>query len=174
MIESNMECLTIRIFGISNDSIVDGPGIRYVIFTQGCFHNCPGCHNPESHSMQGGYDKSIADILQEIDDNPLLDGITLSGGEPMEQVEALLPLLPEIKKRGLSIVIYSGYTYEQIIADQDKRNLLSYCDILIDGKYLEAQRSLALLFRGSKNQRMIDIQSSMQNHKVILYDQIGV
>nr|WP_297669032.1 MULTISPECIES: 4Fe-4S cluster-binding domain-containing protein [Thomasclavelia] len=91
--------MKLRLFGCVNDSIVDGPGLRYTIFVQGCHHNCLGCHNPESHDINGGYVKEIAEILKEIDENPLLDGITLSGGEPMLQVETLIELSKEVKKK---------------------------------------------------------------------------
>lgn len=91
--------MKLRLFGCVNDSIVDGPGLRYTIFVQECHHNCLGCHNPESHDINGGYVKEIAEILKEIDENPLLDGITLSGGEPMLQVETLIELSKEVKKK---------------------------------------------------------------------------
>ena len=161
--------MKLRLFGCVNDSIVDGPGLRYTIFVQGCYHNCLGCHNPESHDVNGGYLKDIEEILKEIDENPLLDGVTLSGGEPMLQVEALIELSKEIKKRNLNIVLYSGYTYEQIISDQNKLSLLKLGDMLVDGLYVEEKRSLALLYRGSSNQRLINIQESLKQGKVIEY-----
>lgn len=161
----------LRLFGTANDSIVDGPGIRYVVFTQGCTHNCPGCHNPKSHDIQGGYLKSIEEILIEIDNNSLLDGITLSGGEPMLQAKQLIPLCQEVKKRNLHIVLYSGYTYEEILQlGPSQKKLLGLCDILIDGKFEIHKRSLALLYRGSSNQRIINVQASLQENKVITYE----
>lgn len=160
----------LRLFGTANDSIVDGPGIRYVVFTQGCMHNCKGCHNPGSHDMRGGYLKSIDEILEEIDNNPLLDGITLSGGEPLLQAKALIPLCQEVKKRNLHIVLYSGYTYEQILSlGSSQKKILSLCDMLIDGKFQNDKRSLTLLYRGSSNQRIINIQESLKQNKVIMY-----
>ena len=161
--------MKLRLFGCVNDSIVDGPGLRYSIFVQGCYHNCLGCHNPESHDVNGGYLKDIEEILKEIDENPLLDGVTLSGGEPMLQVEALIELSKEIKKRNLNIVLYSGYTYEQIINDVNKKRLLELCDMLVDGK-LE-KKSLSLLYRGSSNQRLINVQESLKQNRIIEYDE---
>ena len=115
--------MKIRLFGIANDSIVDGPGLRYTIFTQGCYHKCSGCHNPKSHDMNGGYLKDINEIIAEIDENQLLDGITLSGGEPMLQIEPLIEICKAVKYRGLNIVIYSGFIFEQIIKDSRMKSL---------------------------------------------------
>lgn len=162
--------MKIRLFGTANDSIVDGPGLRYTIFTQGCYHKCMGCHNPKSHDINGGYLKDINEIIIEIDENPLLDGITLSGGEPMLQIEPLIEICKEVKQRGLSIVIYSGFTFEQIVKDSKMKSLLELCDMLIDGKFEQDKKSLSLLYRGSSNQRLINIQESLKQAKVIEYD----
>ena len=161
--------MKIRLFGTVDDSIVDGPGLRYTIFTQGCFHNCSGCHNPKSHDINGGYLKDIQDILSEITANPLLDGITLSGGEPMLQVKPLIEICTEVKAMGLNIVVYSGFTYEEILKDAKKKELLQLCDMLIDGKFEQDKKSLALLYRGSANQRLINVQESLKQGKVIEY-----
>ena len=161
--------MKIRLFGTVDDSIVDGPGLRYTIFTQGCFHNCSGCHNPKSHDINGGYLKDIQDILSEITANPLLDGITLSGGEPMLQVKPLIEIYKEVKAMGLNIVVYSGFTYEEILKDAKKKELLQLCDMLIDGKFEQDKKSLALLYRGSANQRLINVQESLKQGKVIEY-----
>lgn len=163
--------MKIRLFGTANDSIVDGPGMRYTVFCQGCYHNCKGCHNPESHDIHGGYEKEIDEIIQEIDDNPLLDGVTLSGGEPMLQVEPLIEVCKLIKERGLNIVVYSGYLYEQILQLSDKhRELLLLCDMLVDGKFELDKRSLSLLYRGSSNQRLINLKESRKQNKVVEYN----
>ena len=161
--------MKISLFGTVDDSIVDGPGLRYTIFTQGCFHNCSGCHNPKSHDINGGYLKDIQDILSEITANPLLDGITLSGGEPMLQVKPLIEICKEVKAMGLNIVVYSGFTYEEILKDAKKKELLQLCDMLIDGKFEQDKKSLALLYRGSANQRLINVQESLKQGKVIEY-----
>lgn len=161
--------MKVRLFGTVDDSIVDGPGLRYTIFTQGCFHNCSGCHNPKSHDINGGYLKDIQNILSEITANPLLDGITLSGGEPMLQVDPLVEICKEVKAMGLNIVVYSGFTYEEILKDAKKKELLQLCDMLIDGKFEQDKKSLALLYRGSANQRLINVQESLKQGKVIEY-----
>ena len=148
----------IRIAGIVEESIVDGPGIRMVVFTQGCKHNCKGCHNPESHSFTGGYLMDIEEILEEIKANPLLDGITLSGGEPFEQWDVCSELAKGVKELGLNVVTYTGYSFEEILKVDGFRKLLLQTDTLIDGKYEEEEKSLLLQFRGSKNQRIIDVK----------------
>lgn len=148
----------IRVAGIVEESIVDGPGIRLVVFTQGCKHKCKGCHNPESHSFTGGYLMEIEEILQEIKSNPLLDGLTLSGGEPFEQWEACSELAKEVKKLGLNVVTYTGYTFEEILKNDSFKKLLLQTDTLIDGKFEIDEKSLLLQFRGSKNQRIINVK----------------
>ncbi|MBS5584604.1 MAG: anaerobic ribonucleoside-triphosphate reductase activating protein [Clostridiales bacterium] len=146
-----------RIAGIVNDSIVDGPGLRLAIFAQGCPHHCPGCHNPESHDFAGGSDMDTEKIIARMDANPLLDGITLTGGEPFEQPEACRILADAAHARGLNVWAYSGYTFEQLCAVPEKRRLLEACDVLVDGPFLLAERSLDLRFRGSKNQRVLKV-----------------
>ena len=107
---------SIRIAGIVRESIVDGPGLRFAVFCQGCPHGCPGCHNQETHDFNGGYDCDISKIVDAVDKDPLLDGVTFSGGEPFCQPGAFSALAEEIKKRGLNIMAYSGYTYEELTA----------------------------------------------------------
>ena len=147
--------MNMRIAGIVNDSIVDGPGLRLAIFAQGCPHHCPGCHNPESHDFAGGSDMDTEKIIARMDANPLLDGITLTGGEPFEQPEACRILADAAHARGLNVWAYSGYTFEQLCAAPEKRRLLEACDVLVDGPFLLEERSLDLRFRGSKNQRVL-------------------
>lgn len=153
----------LRLSGIIDESIVDGPGIRYVIFTQGCPHHCPGCHNPQTHDFSGGFNADIPAILEAIREDPLLDGITLSGGEPFCQAEALIPLVKEVRKMGMTVFVYSGYTLEQLLelgkAKPEVIELLKLCDTLVDGPYVEALRDLDLEFRGSSNQRLIDLHT---------------
>lgn len=154
--------ITLRIAGIVRESIVDGPGIRFAVFCQGCPHHCPGCHNQQTHDFRGGYDCDIEKILAEIDKNPLLSGVTFSGGEPFCQAEAFYELGRRVKERGLDIVAFSGYTMEELSTmaenDQGIDNLLSIVDILIDGPFLLEEKDLTLEFRGSRNQRIIHLQ----------------
>lgn len=162
---------SLRIAGVVKESIVDGPGIRFVVFCQGCPHHCPGCHNAETHDFDGGYDCSVETILEAVDANPLLDGVTFSGGEPACQPEGFLTLAKEVKGRGLDVIMYSGYTLEELL-QMGKENpvlleLLGQLDILVDGRYTESQRDLTLLFRGSKNQRVIDVPASLKAGKAV-------
>lgn len=156
---------SIRIAGIVRESIVDGPGIRFVVFCQGCPHKCKGCHNPITHDFDGGYDCSIEKILKAIDENPLLDGVTFSGGEPVCQSAGFLALGKELVKRGLNILMFTGYTFEELMKmkseDADLRQLLEITDTLIDGPYIEGERDLTLQFRGSRNQRILDMKKSL-------------
>ena len=153
---------------------MDGPGIRMTIFTQGCNHHCPGCQNPQTHDFNGGHFIEIDEILSMIDENPLLDGITFSGGDPMNQAAALVPLAREIKERGMNLVIFTGYTYERLMGLSHERpdmfELLTFADILIDGPFIMAKKSLELKFRGSSNQRIMDVQKSLVEGFVVLHD----
>ena len=151
----------LKISGIVDESIVDGPGLRFTVFTQGCPHHCPGCHNPQTHDFNGGYEITVGEIMKQFREDPLLSGMTFSGGEPFCQPEALCRLARAVKAEGKNIVVYSGYTYEQL-QEMAKKNravdeLLELCDTLVDGPYIEALRDLDLLFRGSSNQRIIDL-----------------
>ena len=165
---------SLRLAGVVRESIVDGPGIRFTIFCQGCPHNCPECHNETTHDFSGGFDCSIDKILAAIDENPLLAGVTFSGGEPVCQAAGFLALAKEIRKRGLNIWMYSGYTLEQLQAkaadDPDLAELLEIIDVLIDGPYLKAERDLTLLWRGSGNQRVIDMNRTRETGEVCLVE----
>ncbi len=171
MEERTKETAAVRIAGVVRESIVDGPGIRFVVFCQGCPHHCPGCHNAVTHDFDGGYDCSVEKILAAIDANPLLDGVTFSGGEPACQPEGFLALAKAVKERGLDIVMYSGYTYEELLlmaeGDEALEALLQLVDVLVDGRYEAAQRDLTLLFRGSRNQRAIDLAKTRQAGEIV-------
>ena len=160
--------LPINVCGIEPESIVDGPGFRYVVFVQGCPHHCPGCHNPQSHPFEGGTPRTAAELFAEFSQNPLLSGITLSGGEPFCQAEALCELASLVKQAGKTVVAYSGYTLEQLLEKAKDEpailRLLRLCDTLIDGPYIEQKRNLELLFRGSENQRILDLNEWFGNH----------
>lgn len=161
--------MKIRLYGTVNDSIVDGPGLRYAVFTQGCPHHCFGCHNPKSHDINGGYLEDINQLLEDIDNNILLDGVTISGGEPFIQPKPLIEFVKEVKKRHLHVMIYSGYTFEEILSmGEEERELLAMCDTLVDGRFENSLRSLTLRYKGSSNQRIIDISASFKENRVIL------
>ncbi len=155
------ENVELRVSGISDDSIVDGPGMRYAIFVQGCPHHCVGCHNPQTHSYRGGTMMKLKGIMREIRENPLLYGVTFSGGEPFDQPEALAVLGAQVKSAGYHLMAYTGYTYEEL---QERTGLepavgelLTLVDVLVDGRFEISQRDLTLLYRGSSNQRLIDL-----------------
>lgn len=156
--------MNLRLFGTIKESIADGPGIRYALFVQGCPHNCPGCHNPSSHSFTDGYLRDTGDILAEIRANPLLDGVTFSGGEPFMQAGELASLAVDVRQLGLNVLVYSGYTFEELLAQRARpgwQDLLSQANVLIDGRFEQQERSYDLRFRGSRNQRAIDLPASL-------------
>lgn len=161
----------LRISGIVKDSIVDGPGIRYVIFTQGCPHHCPGCHNPQTHDFAGGKEANIDELLEQMFQNPLISGVTFSGGEPLVQAEALVPIAEAVKARQKHLMIYTGYLYEELQKSECTavQRLLELADILVDGPFLLEEKNLTLLYRGSENQRVIDLKKTKASGKVVLY-----
>ena len=146
-----------RLSGIVEESIVDGPGLRYVLFTQGCPHHCKGCHNPQTHSFEGGFPFTAEAALAQMGENPLLSGITLSGGEPFTQAEALCAVAEGVQAMRKNVMTYTGYTLEALLARNDHwtNRLLELTDILVDGPYMEDLRDLELQFRGSSNQRLL-------------------
>lgn len=164
---------SIRLAGIVRESIVDGPGIRFTVFCQGCPHACEGCHNPETHDFAGGKDISIERLLEEIDKDKLLAGVTFSGGEPFCQAEAFACLGRGVKERGLNITVFSGYTLEELqdmaVQRADVRELLELTDILIDGPFINELRDLTLQFRGSSNQRVIDMNETRKTGKLAIW-----
>lgn len=164
----------IRIAGVIKESTVDGPGFRYVIFTQGCPHHCEGCHNPETHDMNGGKLESITTLAEDITKNPLLKGITLSGGEPFMQAKKLAKLLSLIDLERYSVMTYTGFKYEYLISNANDDNgyleLLKLTDVLIDGKFMKDLKSSSAKFRGSTNQRAIDVKGSLRENRIILHE----
>lgn len=161
----------IRLAGVIRESIVDGPGIRLTVFTQGCPHHCEGCHNPQTHDFNGGYTSDTDNILKAIKQNPILQGVTFSGGEPFMQCPPLTELAKECHNLGLNVMVYTGYTFEQLTNGFEKnpqwKELLENIDILVDGPFIMTERSLMLHFRGSKNQRILDVPKSLQTGKAI-------
>ena len=165
----------IRIFGVVEESIVDGPGIRYSVFVQGCSHGCPGCHNPESHSPKGGELRSIESVLGGIRSNKLIAGVTLSGGEPFEQPHACAVLAQQLKADGYNIWTFTGYLYEDLLkmsqAHPDIACLLDNIDVLVDGPFVEELKSLELDWRGSSNQRVIDLAKTRDVGAIVEWKQ---
>lgn len=159
-----------KIFGLVQDSIVDGPGFRFACFVQGCPHHCPGCHNPESHDPAGGKEMSVEEVARQLLGNPLTDGLTLSGGEPFAQPEACLELAQIAHSHGLNVWSYSGWTFEHLRDEgtDAQKALLRELDVLVDGPFVLAERSLALSWRGSRNQRVVDVQASLTAGEVVV------
>ena len=164
---------TIRLYGLVSDSIVDGIGYRTAIFAQGCPHHCQGCHNPNSHDPKGGTEWTLDDVETRFTGNPLLSGITLSGGEPFLQAEPCAELARRAHQKGLTVWTYSGYPYGELLrlaeSNPYANALLLETDVLVDGPFLLAERSLDLLYRGSKNQRMIDMQKTREAGQIVLF-----
>ncbi len=149
-----------RIYGLVQDSIVDGPGLRFSCFVQGCPHHCPGCHNPGSHDPAGGTEMTTDEVIEQMLSNPLTDGLTLSGGEPFAQAEDCLVIAKAAHEHGLNVMAYTGWTYEHLLQDgsEAQKALLMEVDILVDGPFLLAERSLSLPWRGSRNQRVLQLK----------------
>lgn len=163
--------MMMRMYGLEQNSYVDGPGIRMAIFFQGCLHKCEGCHNPGSWPMYGGEKVDTNELMKKMANDPLLDGITLSGGEPFLQPQPALALARFARQRGLSVWCYTGYTFEQISEWQDNRKtLLQNIDVLVDGPFKLEERSLDIPWRGSRNQRLVDVKKSLEKGEVVLYD----
>ena len=171
MTESNIASaavLPLRIAGIEPESIVDGPGIRYVIFLQGCPHGCPECQNPATHDPAGGREMTAQALLDGVRAQAVLRSVTFSGGEPFQQARALLPVAAALRSDGFHLCAYTGYTWEKLVQDADRAALLATLDMLVDGPYKKELRSLELRFRGSANQRIIDVPASLGAGQVIL------
>lgn len=158
----------IKIMGIAHNSVVDGTGIRDVIFTSGCPHHCKMCHNPETWNINNGKDTSIEDIISQLN---IKCDLTLSGGEPFMQANELAELITEYKKinPNVNIWVYSGYSYEDIIKDENKLQLLDLCDVLVDGQFMVDRQLPKVAFRGSNNQRIIDIRQSRITNNIVTY-----
>lgn len=162
--------MELRIAGVIPESIVDGPGIRFVIFAQGCNHYCPGCQNPHTHPLDQGKLVATEEIFQEIRAHKLLKGVTFSGGEPFLQPQAFAELGRMVKKHGLDLTVYTGFLFEELLALADLnpaiRDLLELTDLLVDGPFLLEEIDLSLPYRGSRNQRLIKVQESLGRRKV--------
>lgn len=164
----------IKIASVIDDSIVDGPGIRMTIFFQGCKHGCKECFNKETWDFNGGHYCDVEDIYKAAMKNPILDGITLSGGDPIYQVKGALELVKQFENSGLNIMCYTGFTYEELLEmkknNGDLEAFLSKIDFLVDGLFDITKKDISLRFRGSSNQRIIDVKKSLKENKVIELD----
>lgn len=165
---------SIRLSGIAYESLVNGPGMRRVFFAQGCRHNCKGCFNSDTHDFNGGEDRNMDELIESVLDNPILRGVTFSGGDPWEQADKFAYMAKRFKKNNLSVWSYTGYTFEYILEHKDERNgwneLLNNIDVLVDGKFEEDKMVEGLKFRGSSNQRIIDIKETLKQGNVITLD----
>ena len=160
-----------RIAGMIQDSIVDGPGIRFVVFAQGCRRRCEGCHNPGTWDLHGGEEVSVDEILAEMLRNPLTDGLTLSGGEPFLQAAECAKLAAAAREHSLNVWVFSGYTLEELTQAHEYRPLLNLIDVLVDGPFVAEERSFDLRWRGSRNQRVIDVPRSIAAGHVVEIEQ---
>lgn len=158
----------LRIAGAVPESIVDGPGIRYTVFTQGCPFRCEGCHNPQAQSLNGGMDVKLSILYEEIKSDPLITGITFSGGEPFIQPGPLTIFAKILRASGYNLWSYSGYTFDKLVNDKKRLALLEQLDVVVDGPFVMNKKSMMIDFRGSTNQRIIDVQASLKAGKVIL------
>ncbi|MCL6634443.1 MAG: anaerobic ribonucleoside-triphosphate reductase activating protein [Peptococcaceae bacterium] len=162
--------MELRIAGTIGESVVDGPGLRFVVFVQGCRHHCKGCHNPDTWDPAGGTAVDAEHLLAQIRAARLIKGVTFSGGEPFLQAAPLAWLGREVKKLGLDVITFTGYTWERLLAlareDRAVEELILASDYIVDGPFILAERDLALPFRGSRNQRIIDVAKSLAERKV--------
>ena len=161
----------VNLAGIVTDSIVDGPGLRTTLFAQGCPHHCEGCHNPETWDFSGGTEVSAEAALEIVKSSPLCRGVTFSGGEPFAQAEGFAEIAKALKEQGYEVASYSGYTFEELLeGTEGQRELLQTLDVLIDGPFLMKEKSLEIAFRGSRNQRIINVPESLKAGKVVTID----
>ncbi|MDE6276570.1 MAG: anaerobic ribonucleoside-triphosphate reductase activating protein [Muribaculaceae bacterium] len=160
----------LRVVDVVEGTSVDGPGLRTSIYLAGCAHRCPGCHNPSTWDFKAGRDNSVDELLEIIDRNGY--NVTLSGGDPIYQAETLLPLVRAVRSRGLSVWCYTGFSFEELLAQDapnGARELLREMDVLVDGPFVESLRDTSLMFRGSSNQRIIDLPASLSEGLAVLH-----
>jgi len=159
----------ISVLSIVEDTMVDGPGFRTSIYCAGCQHQCPGCHNPQSWDISGGHPMTTEEIMRIIEADPYAN-VTFTGGDPMYQPEGFAELARAIKTRtDKTIWCYTGFTYEALMTNPRQRNLLELIDVLVDGPFIKSQRDESLRFRGSRNQRLIDVKASLRHNRLTLW-----
>ena len=163
---------TIRLSGIAYESLVNGPGVRRVFFSQGCKHNCVGCFNPDTHDFNGGQLMNMDKLIEDVLNNPIIKGITFSGGDPIEQADKFAYMAKAFKKVNLNIWCYTGYLFEELLEmSKEKvgiRELINNIDVLVDGKFDIKKKEEGLRFKGSSNQRIIDVKESLKNRVIII------
>ncbi|MCM1163528.1 MAG: anaerobic ribonucleoside-triphosphate reductase activating protein [Muribaculaceae bacterium] len=147
-----------RVIDIVPGTTVDGPGLRTSIYFAGCSHHCPGCHNPQTHNPAGGQEMSVDDIIAVVEENGF--DVTFTGGDPLMQVDDLCTLASKLRERGYGLWCYTGYLFDQVVADDKLSQILPYLEVLVDGPFLEGERDVTLRFRGSRNQRLVDVAAS--------------
>ncbi|OSA94415.1 UNVERIFIED_ORG: anaerobic ribonucleoside-triphosphate reductase activating protein [Clostridium botulinum] len=164
----------IRLSGIAYESLVNGPGIRRVFFSQGCNHNCKGCFNPDTHDFNGGEERNIDELIEDVLCNPMIKGITFSGGDPFERADEFSYMAKIFKENNKNIWCYTGYTFEYINDNLERnkgwKDLINNLDVLVDGKFEEDKKEDGLKFKGSSNQRIIDVKESLKSNKVVILD----
>lgn len=162
--------IKLSILEIVEDTTVDGPGLRTTVYCAGCPNRCPGCHNPQSWDINNGTEVDIEDILKKILDDPFAD-VTFSGGDPMFQPAGFTALAKGIKERsGKNIWCYTGWLFEELLQNPRQREMLSYIDVIVDGRFIDSLKDETLRFRGSSNQRIIDVQASLQKGETVIMD----
>lgn len=164
-----------NVAGINFESVADGEGVRVVIYVSGCLHNCKGCHNPTSHSFTAGQpftEQLQNEIIAYINKTPFISGLTLSGGDPMYSASKITPFIKALRQtnKNVTVWIYSGFTYGEILENSEMLELLSECDVLVDGRFVLEQRDMTLSYKGSRNQRIIDVQQSLQCENIVLWE----
>ena len=161
--------------GVNFESMVDGEGVRAVLFISGCLHDCPYCHSPQTHSFTFGKEinqELINEINREITKRPYISGITLSGGDCMYSPIETLKFIKKLKIPHNNILCYTGFTYEELLNNKNQFQLLKNINVLVDGKFDYSKRDISLAFRGSTNQRIIDVKESLKQDKIILYKKV--
>lgn len=162
----------IRLAGIAQNSLVNGLGLRKVFFSQGCTHKCKNCFNPSTWSFESGELINIDDLVKQVKDEYFLDGVTFSGGDPFQQADKFATLAKELKKIHINIWCYTGYTWEELLelskTDNGVRDLMHNCDVIVDGPFIQEEHEPGLLFKGSRNQRIINVVESLKQNRIVL------
>lgn len=169
----NLKNMYISVAGVKRHTTVNGPGVRYVVFMQGCEHRCPGCHNPETHDIRGGTEFLVSDLIKDILETKYIDGITLSGGDPLMQAAQSREIARVAKSEGMNVWLYTGFTFEEIIegkAGDAAREALGFIDVLVDGKFVAELRSDEAIWRGSSNQRLVDVPKSLSSGRLVEFN----